>query len=1149
MESFTEEDRKKIFLSELHLLVEEDYITGKQFNEIARAHHRYYSDLQMEAEINLEGEGEGEKKQKAVVATTPNLIKKKQVKKQEKKKLTFEEIRERNITWSLNLGVILLLIGGLFVATSNWATMSNWMKSGLIGLVSLLFFGISYLSNTVLKIKKTGLAFIILGSLFLPIFFLSIGWFKLLGDYLSFSGEGRFLFGFICCLTLVPIYITLARKLSNRLFVWFSYLAITAAIAFLIASFKLSRDWFYFGFMLYNVFTVILFHQLKKREAFKLFTKELILFAQIQLILSSLLTMVFYQNDLVNGINILITASVYLAMVYVSGRKEYHFIFSVMIVYGFYQLIEHSLLQSFNQVLFVLVGIGFLALPKFLDEQYQWKKIFELTSAVVSLLAFIYISFDAFLTNMMLENPSWALILSYLLLAGQFIYLANVMRVVLFQYLSPIFFAASLYEIIQFIDKALGLDDLTLLVFFIGFVLYISFGFLLRRIPLLRVIGNSSRDVGIVIMCVVILNSFVLSDWAKFGFMLILLSFILYLSLTIEERKVYLLVVPWLLPISHAIAFSAFGEACRQISAFYHLNLGISTNSILGSAVAFLAFFGWKSAKQAALSRNSFLIAQIFYTISILLALTFHVNEMWVRPLILLGGIGVYVSFYLVHKYKWIPYCIGLTVLISYFTILQSIYLKFQVPTGVIYLENTIAGALLLLLSFLLKRISLPVANGLAWIGHIYLPFALMFSFFIFGEKTVWSFLLAVFLYVTSAYMVRSDWKIKTFLYSGFTMFYLFITAGILDFHVKLEHQYAFLITSICITGYWLFASTNFKNMTRYYLVPYSIIGIAAFIGVYPYYLTLYLVTVLYSIGLILYLTKINWNVMTVIPLLLIFGASMNYLQSASYPLQGKLAFAALIGVGLLIIGKLVYKTIYQQDDKGAIIQFDGYTVTAFLYFGASYLYLSEQTWTHPIPGLLISIGLWLQKKRVPEGWSMWLKLVAGIYLLQPYYSTMLSLSIPDLFFREVLVLPWVVVVIYLQRCLKGNYKKITGGIQWAILIIVSLALIQDGLASNTIYDALILGTLSLLSMLAGMFLKLKSYFLVGSGVLLLNVFLQTRPLWGNLPWWAYLLITGSILISVASYNEWHKQKIAKGESTALTVLKEKIVLWFKKWD
>lgn len=143
---------------------------------------------------------------------------------------------------------------------------------------------------------------------------------------------------------------------------------------------------------------------------------------------------------------------------------------------------------------------------------------------------------------------------------------------------------------------------------------------------------------------------------------------------------------------------------------------------------------------------------------------------------------------------------------------------------------------------------------------------------------------------------------------------------------------------------------------------------------------------------------------------------------------------------------------------------------------------------------------------------------------------------------------PFIALGIYLGRCLQGEYATLVCKIQWGILIGVSLLLVQDGLQSNTVYDALIVGTLSLVSILAGAILRIKSYFFVGSGVLLLNVLLQTRPYWGNLPWWAYLLLAGSLLITVASYNEWHKQKRAKGETPKLEELGKKILLGLNKW-
>ncbi|MDA6082974.1 hypothetical protein OSJ97_25895, partial [Escherichia coli] len=74
------------------------------------------------------------------------------------------------------------------------------------------------------------------------------------------------------------------------------------------------------------------------------------------------------------SLNILLTAAVYLSMVYVTGRKEFHFVFSLLIVYGAYQLIENTILHLAGPVLFALIGIGFLFVPRVMDKHYSWDK-------------------------------------------------------------------------------------------------------------------------------------------------------------------------------------------------------------------------------------------------------------------------------------------------------------------------------------------------------------------------------------------------------------------------------------------------------------------------------------------------------------------------------------------------------------------------------------------------------------------------------------------------------------------------------------------------------------------------------------------------------------------------------------------------------
>ncbi len=1184
MEKRDSNEKKKIFMYELHKLAEKRYISGKQFNEMARAHQQYYHDLMLkegrknrDTEIKIDPVVEeqvletrtvlgsdvspeltpNEKPvitpiQSSVTSQSQNLDKvQKPIQspkiKPQMKKISPEDLRERNITWLLSLGVILLLIGGLYLATSNWETMSSVMKSGLVGLVSLLFFGIAYFSQRVLKIEKTGFAFFVLGSLFLPIFLLSIGWFKLLGDYLSLTGEGRDLFGLISSFLLVPFYISFARMLKARLFVWFSFIAMAVGVAFSLSAINLELDWFYFGIMLYNVLAVFLFHRFKNKDSFKLFTKELVPFAQIQLVVSSLLTIVFFDNHVINGLNILLSAAVYLAMVFVSGKKEYHFIFSTMIVYGAYQLIEHSVLDVFGPVLYVLIAIGFLILPRLLDGQAQWKKIFTLTSAIVSGIVFLSISMEAIIINM--GEPSWALLLAYLLLAGQFVYLANEVKNRLFAYLGPVFLLVTFFEAILLIDQYVYLESLILSSFIIGFLLFISFGYFIKKNRLV-VIQKSSRDVAYVQMLFVLLLSQIFSSRWEIGLMFCLLGLTFYLSHRVEDRAFYKMIVPWMIPVSFALAFVSFGEEWRSLSYFYYQNLGLAMSAVLGSIVSFIGFYVWIRLKEAILAKSSFFIGQAFYSLAIFYALLFQINEIWMKPLVLLIGITVYLAFYRKEKFQWLPYGVGLLSLVWYFTALQSIYLLINVPEELQSLEYTFAATLLLAISYLLKNHNQKLAEAFTWIGHLYLPFALLLSVMAYYEISIWSFLIATIIYAFTTYLVQAEWKTKLGLYATFFTLFWTIISGLEYTGLHWDISYVFLSTSGLIAGFWLLANPDYKQRTMYYFVPFSLIGIISFTLVYPYTLTSYLVTVGYAIVLLIFLSKQKWNLIFILPTLLIYVATTKYVQFAELAMEINLLILALIGAGMILAGQLFHHSFIQKDDKNLVTNIDGFTIIAFLFFGSSYEYRSELLiLTYLVPGLLISIGLWLQKARVPEDWSMWLKIAAGVYLLEPYYSTVSWLTIPDLWEREVYVLPWIAVVVFLQRCTGEKYSKYMNYLQWAVLVLISLALVEDGLASNTIYDALILGTLSLISMLVGMYLRNKAYFIVGSGVLLLNVFLQTRPFWGNLPWWMYLLISGSILISVASYNEWHKQKAAKGEDTLLSVTKEKLKSWFNNWD
>lgn len=1040
-------------------------------------------------------------------------------------------MRERNITWLLNLGVILLLIGGLFVATSNWESMTNLMKAASIGLVSGLFFGMAVMAKKVLKIEQTAFAFLILGSLFLPIFLLSLGWFQLLGTYLAFTGEGRYVFGMLSGYVLVPIYIYLAKVTQSRLFVWFSCISATIATVYLLTAFHLERDLFYFGMILYHGCLILIHHYCKKKPNLKLFTNELLPFFQVSLILTTAFMLLLFNDHMYYGFNIILAAIMYLAMVYVTGQKNYHFVFSIFIVYGVYQLVEYSVLQSISPVIYAIVGTFFLALPFVLGGQLEWKRIFSLTSAIVSLLVFFYISIESFL--LYLGNPSWVMVVSYVILSANFFYLATTLKKQVFSYVTSAFLAAALFEGMLVINKVIHFESL-LPFFFIGFVLFLFFGYAIRSI-----IRVSARDIGIGIMVLPIAPSMIMSDFWEAAAMLLLIAVSFFVVKGIENRTVYRQAIDWIIPIGVGLSVTSFCEQGRIHFPLLGQEAGVASNFLIGSLILFA---------KGRTNKPFYLISHSFYLIGMIYSLTFPMNDV-LRVLILSVGIYMAYNLYKTMKEATVSYYVSSTAAMAYLSLLYAIDRQLGIVTGFEEIKWVIGAVLLVGAAFVLKRLDRILANSFMIIGHFFLLGALMVSLFLYGNDAWLSFLIVAIVYAASVKIYTMEWTIRSFLYGC----YITLFVGIRLFFIHYDYSgdytsFSFLLTSVIIGIWWGISHSDYKVRTSYFLVPFSILGLLAFLMHYPFELLTYVSLLVYGVGVLFLLHRSKWNFIVFFPLIIMLASSIQYSLISTMTVELKTALFVGLGLAAFLAGRLLYENIFISNPKLPFRFIDAYSLISLFFFLFVYTLDNDTLWLSVLPGLLICFFLWMQQNRVSKN-NAWIpRFLAGGYLLQPYYSFLDQINIHELFVREFYVLPFIGIGVFLQTCVKDRYAKLASYIQWLILIGVSLSLVQDGLQSNTVYDAIIVGTLALVSILVGALLRIKSYFFVGSGVLLLNVLLQTRPYWGNLPWWAYLLLAGSILIAVASYNEWNKQKRSKGEATFLSKIKKSIQIYLKSW-
>ncbi len=94
------------------------------------------------------------------------------------------------ISLLLIAGVVFLFMGGIIFLTNTWETLPDIARAISLLSASVVAFAFNVIAERGLKLPKTGLAFYILGCIFLPLALGGIGAFSLLGEWFSFKGEG-----------------------------------------------------------------------------------------------------------------------------------------------------------------------------------------------------------------------------------------------------------------------------------------------------------------------------------------------------------------------------------------------------------------------------------------------------------------------------------------------------------------------------------------------------------------------------------------------------------------------------------------------------------------------------------------------------------------------------------------------------------------------------------------------------------------------------------------------------------------------------------------------------------------------------------------------------------------------------------------------
>ncbi|WP_420851777.1 hypothetical protein [Oceanobacillus jeddahense] len=1064
---------------------------------------------------------------------------------------TAEQIRERNITWLLILGVSFLLISGLVVATSTWDQMGAMLKVATLLGVSIFFLALSGLSSRFLKIEKTAFAFLTLGSLLLPIAIIGIGFFGLFGDYLTLTGEGRYWLGILCTLVPLPLYAWNAYRTKAKLFVWIFYLFLSFFIGFFLAALQIPVDMFFFLMMLYNAALLVGDHRFRKakKQVLQVFLYELPAYAQLNLIVSTLLMLFVYNQEVFYSFNVLLTAFLYMAMVFVYQTKGYQFVFVALFAYGIYQLTENSILYTADSLIYALMGVAYLGFAYVMRKDSFASNVFYYTSGIISGFAFLYISFQGLIIRA--DGSSWFMLLAYIVIAGTYVYLAEVTKRGVFRWIAPAFFIAVGIQFWSLMIRPYFPESILNFMFFYTIALFLFIGFQ-SRIPYMQAIGKSMYFWFIPVLGITILLKLFMLEFVEVAVMLALTGAVALYMTFASTKPLEKRVTAWAVPLNWLLAMYILYFEFTERSYVYRSQLDLPFQLAAAGLILLGISLIWKQRKQQELTRTTFYTGQGSYLLAILLLFAdFAGDEIAVRPLILFMGIGV---MYWLVRFTGKP---------LYWSLVAAVSLGFYVSLRSTFSIDTFEGFVWFMLG--LPILFLAVERYLGKFDVHLKPYffyfaqavLLFFVFIIAGDSViqpvlypaVW--LVPLVVYVYTAWAREKEWEIKVALYAGFLMLIGGVPAFIsyYEWMTDVSFVYAWLITGILMIAVWLAAPVVWKRRMEYFFIPYMnlVLGMGVFLSVVEEFWQLVCFAGLVVVN-VYFLHMRKWTLYLVVPL---FFSIYLWRVQGIFEESMELWLIYCIGFGILAVaGRYIFSKLYIIQ-KGSVQAIDWYSLMALAYlvFALNWARELDTVWLTVITQVLFASWFFLQMDRV--GNRMLQKLfvtIGGVACLAPYYLVLdyYISAIPEVLYAELQALPVLALAIILSKKTWHEYESLMRHVQTVLLIIVTVYLIADAMQSATIMDALIIGILSIVSLLAGMRYQLKSYFFVGIGTLLFNVIYQTRPYWGNLPWWAYLLIAGVLFISIASYNEWKKQQ--DGEGKIEKKLKQMITR-FKEWN
>ncbi|TFH59176.1 hypothetical protein [Peribacillus frigoritolerans] len=744
-------------------------------------------------------------------------IKREKPVKPAKPKKTPEQIRERNISVILLTGVILLLFGGLILATTSWGNLNAVLKVFFVGMVSVIFAGMAFIASK-LKIKQTAFAFLTLAGLFIPITILSASYYRIFGEYLSLNGDGRGLLGFLGGLLCLAIYCKIADYFKSKIFIFISIFTFGITCYFGLAFVTPTIEWMFLAIGILNLILVWNMEQLKNQKALTLFKPFIFQFIQFKLIVEAFVILTLFSSNLVYSLTLMVFSVLFLIFSVKFQKKYYEMAFSAVFTYGYIHLVYNSFISEYMIIAFALVPIIFTMLSKYLAKSKRTKlsKNFMITSLIESGIVFLY-------SNAMVYQDNYAQIfIALMLVSAQLAYVSLQSGNSSFTYPAVVVFdLAFLY---LFFALPVSFSTILNLLFVVQVIQYLGV-YLYNRHPRYSLFKKSILLISPMIMLVILSSKLSEMAWLAVSAELAMISGLFFITYIKDESKHMKENAIYGFPITFVLSLVAFYPYLTESLEWVQSNIplsvylmGVSLISI-GAAYTFkkgyLTFFPVFAYSGQILSFLS-LISIPFDSLNPLEAsgvmaiatamngLSVHIHRkqiFWV-PVVITSA-GLYASLYDVFDFGSIVLKIAFVLLGPIVFFLLGEWLGKYSKNGKLYFQYT---------SHLANLLAIPV--GYLLIIHT--------------ESSPFLYVAQLLIYILSALRAHVKWEKYVFTYLGFSTLFLqvhlfFANVGRTAFITSI----CMMITAGLITVLWSVSKNNWKGIMEFYLIPFIHLGIS----------------------------------------------------------------------------------------------------------------------------------------------------------------------------------------------------------------------------------------------------------------------------------------------------------------------------------